>query len=101
MRWPWSGTGAALTFWMLKIQRSLDGVLIIVALSGRIDDESLSQLETLVQAEKGRIALDLKEVTLVGREAVRFLAQCEEAGATIQNCPAYVREWIFQYRRAR
>ena len=86
---------------MLKIQRSVDRDLIILALSGRIDDEGLSQLETLIQAEQGRITLDLKEITLVGREAVRFLAQCEEAGATIQNCPAYVREWISRQRHSR
>jgi hypothetical protein len=86
---------------MLKIQRSRDGDLIILALSGRIDDESLLQLETLIQAEQGRITLDLKEITLVGWEAVLFLAQCQEAGATIQNCPAYVREWISQNRRVR
>jgi hypothetical protein len=86
---------------MLKIQRSLDGDLITLALSGRIDDESLLQLETMIQAEERRLAIDLKEVTLVGREAVRFLAKCEGAGATIQNCPAYVREWISQERRTR
>ena len=85
---------------MLKIKQSSDGVSIVLALSGRIDDEGLSQLETLFQAEKGPTALDLREVTLVGREAIRFLAQCEGGGATIQNCPAYVCEWIFQYRRA-
>ena len=86
---------------MFKIQRSRDGDLTILALSGRIDDESLSQLETLIQAEQGRITLDLREITLVGREAVRFLAQCEQAGAAVQNCPAYVREWISQQRRSR
>ena len=85
---------------MLKIQRFRNGDLVILGLSGRIDDESLSQLRTLIQAEEGRITLDLKEITLVGREAVRFLAQCEQAGATIQNCPAYVREWISQQRHS-
>ena len=101
MRWAQSGTGAAFTFWVLKIQPSRDGDLTILALSGRIDDESLSQLETLIQAEQGRITFDLKEITIVGREAVRFLAQREQAGATIQNCPAYVREWISRQRRSR
>ena len=86
---------------MLKIQRFRNGDLVILGLSGRIDDESLSQLETLIQAEQGRITLDLKELTLAGQEAVRFLTRFEEAGTTIQNCPAYVHEWISQYRRVR
>lgn len=89
-----------ISLWMLKIQISRNEDSTIVALSGRIDDEGLSQLRTLVQAEQGLITLDLKEVTLVGREAIRFLAQCEQAGATIQNCSAYIREWIFQHRRS-
>jgi hypothetical protein len=86
---------------MLKIQLSRNGDLTIIALSGRIDDGSLPQLKTLIQEEQGRITLDLKEITLVGREAVRFLAECEQAGAAIQNCPAYIREWISQQRRSR
>jgi hypothetical protein len=36
----------------------------------------------------------LKEVKLVDRDAVRFLAHCETKGATLQNCPVYIREWM-------
>jgi hypothetical protein len=33
-------------------------------------------------------------VTLVDREAVRFLASVEAGGVRIVNCPKYVRTWI-------
>jgi hypothetical protein len=44
--------------------------------------------------------LDLKDVKLVDREAVRFLAQAEANGATLRNCRAFIREWIVQERNA-
>jgi hypothetical protein len=63
-------------------------------LSGRIETENLTQLEALVTTDLKRAVLDLKEMNLVSREVVRFLAKCEDNGVKIQNCPAYIREWI-------
>ena len=39
-------------------------------------------------------ALDLKDVTLVDRATVRFLARLERRGIRIVNFPDYVRSWI-------
>jgi hypothetical protein len=41
-----------------------------------------------------RIVLDLKDITLVDRDAVQFLAHAEMVGIEIVNCPEYVRRWI-------
>jgi len=38
--------------------------------------------------------VDLKEINLVDREAARFLARCEAGGVKLENCPAYIREWM-------
>ena len=86
---------------MLKITPTVQGDFAVLMLSGRLEDESLSQLERLIKAEHRPVALDLAEVTIAGRAGVRYLAQCEEAGIRIQNCPAYIREWISQERGAR
>ena len=86
---------------MLKIMRTVQEDFTVFFLIGRIETECTSQLESLIKAEKRRVALDLTEVTLVGRTGVRFLAQCAEAGIKIQNCPAYIREWISQERHNR
>ena len=42
--------------------------------------------------------LDLKEVTLLDRDSVRFLIRCESDGIQLVNCPLYVREWITRER---
>jgi hypothetical protein len=84
---------------MLRIQRSehSDGVRFM--LSGRIEGEYLAELRRLVEGEESRpLTLDLGEVKLVDRNAVRFLARCEAAGATLENCPGYIREWIARER---
>jgi len=86
---------------MLKITLTIQGDYAVFLLSGRIEDNNISDLESLIRAEKRRVALDLAEVTLAGRSGVRFLAQCEESGIRIQNCPAYIREWISRERRTR
>lgn len=80
---------------MLKIQKSVAGQVVVFALSGRIRAEHVAELEALFDAEEC-ITLDLKEVNLVDREAVRFLMRCEAAGVRIVNCPAYIREWILR-----
>jgi len=85
---------------MLRIQRSIQDGIVRLTLSGRIDAEHLSDLRRLIEGEdpQGRLTLDLEEVKLVDQDAVRFLARCEAAGATLEGCAAYVREWITRER---
>lgn len=80
---------------MLKIQRTANAE-VVFRLSGRMDAEDVAELKTLFESEeKGRgIVLDLKDLTLVDRDAVRFLARCEADSFKFKNCPAYIREWI-------
>jgi hypothetical protein len=80
---------------MLRIQRSFnDGV--VLSLSGRIETEDIAELQRLLSLEAvdQEIALDLREVTLVERDAVIFLERCEEKRIKLENCPAYIRKWI-------
>ena len=69
-------------------------------LIGRINAKEVVELQTLFDAvEKGKaIVVDLNEVQLVDPDGIRFLAGCEENGAQLKNCPAYVREWIDKER---
>lgn len=86
---------------MLKIQRSSNGQ-VTYALSGQIEEEDIAELEAVIRSEaKGRrIVLDLKNLTLVGRDAIAFLDRCEVNGITLKNCPAYIHEWIKGEREA-
>jgi anti-anti-sigma regulatory factor len=81
---------------MLKIQRAADGQRVVFNLSGRIESEQVAELQRLfaVEADGVSLVLDLQEVELVDREAVRFLARCEAEGITLVHCPAYIRAWI-------
>jgi hypothetical protein len=85
---------------MLKVQRSANGH-VVFTLSGRMDAETIVELETLVKSEADgrRRVLDLKDVTLVDQDAVTFLDRCEVEGITLTHCPAYIREWITRQRR--
>ena len=80
---------------MLKIQRSSNGQ-VVFTLIGRMKAEHVAELKALFKSEAGtrQIVLDLKDLTLVDRDAVRFLESCEADGIKIKNCPAYVREWM-------
>ena len=84
---------------MLRIQRSENGE-VVFTLSGRMDAENVVELKTLFGSEaKGRrIVLDLKDLTLVDRDAVSFLERCEADRVMLKNCPAYIREWITKER---
>jgi len=81
---------------MLRIRRSEDAGFTVFALSGRIDEAGVLELQRLLNAEATplTIAVDLGEVRLVDREAVRFLAVAKGHGVELRNCPAYIREWI-------
>ena len=79
---------------MLKITRSLNGEAVF-RLSGRMDAENLGDLEALLNAESGdEIILDLKDLTLVDPDVVRFLRDCETGSIELRICPAYIREWL-------
>jgi hypothetical protein len=80
---------------MLRIQRSAKD-RVVFSLSGRIEIEDVAELQRLFRLEAvgQAIALDLQDVTLVDREAVSFLACCEMERIALDNCPAYIREWI-------
>ena len=80
---------------MLRIQRTADGD-VVFTVSGRLDTGNISELSALLAAEPGgRIrVLDLKDVVLVDRDAVRFLRTRQRVGVALRNCPAYIQEWI-------
>lgn len=62
-------------------------------LIGRIRAEHLAELRRQMAASAPSV-LELREVTLVDAEVVRFLGVCESDGIHLQHCSAYIREWI-------
>jgi len=84
---------------MLRIQRSANG-RVVLRLSGRIEAEDVKELRELLALETAgqQLVLDLRDVTLVSQDAVTFLDSCEVDSIKLENCPAYIREWIEQAR---
>jgi anti-anti-sigma regulatory factor len=80
---------------VLKIQRSANGK-VVFTLSGRIEYQDVAELQRILAVEKAnrQLVLDLKNVTIVDRDAVKFLSRCEAKGIQLENCPAYIREWM-------
>jgi hypothetical protein len=81
---------------MLKILRSTKNESVIFTLIGRIEGENLAELKRVIglEASDRNLVLDLKDATSVDQSAIRFLARCETDSAMLENCPAYIREWI-------
>jgi hypothetical protein len=70
---------------------------LVLTISGQIATEDLEVVRTALD-ERRVVAIELSELELVNREAVRLLAQAEAEGIAIKSCPAYIREWITKER---
>ena len=84
---------------MLKVERSANG-RVVFTLIGRMSQEDIAELEGMFRSELDvrNLILDLKDLTIVDRDAVRFLERCETENIKLKNCPAYIREWITRER---
>lgn len=87
---------------MLKILRSGENGSVVFSLCGRIEESDLLDLQGVIDTEPkaADLTLDLQEVRLVHREALRFFVVCEAKGIKLTNCPAYIREWFGDRREA-
>ncbi len=84
---------------MLRTRRTGNG-RVLFTLSGRIETEDIKQLQQLLAVETSgqQLILDLRDVTLVNQDAVKFLGRCEADGIKLENCPLHVRRWIDQVK---
>lgn len=70
---------------------------VVLRISGRIAAEDMDVVRAAI--EEGRVvAIELAELGLVDREAVRLLALSEASGVELRDCPAYIREWVTRER---
>ena len=76
---------------------------VILQISGRIDGPDIEILRELMESEtpsKSTVALDLRNVTLISRDAIKLLSTVEEKGTELRNCPAYIREWVSREKQS-
>ena len=79
-----------------RIETAARGELTVFVLSGRIEKQAIAELNRLfeLQATYRGIVIDLKDVSVVDRDALHFFTACEADGLTLENCAAYIREWM-------
>jgi anti-anti-sigma regulatory factor len=79
-----------------RIETEIRGRFTVFVLSGRIETPAIAELRSLfkLQTDGLHIVLDLKDVSLIDREVLRFLVSCEADGVRLENCAPYIREWI-------
>ena len=73
-----------------------------VQLCGQFTGEYVPELEKTMYAENadvGKLALDLSNVTFVDRDAMMFLCGARSRNVSIENIPSYVMRWIEQEGR--
>ena len=77
----------------MKIEKDLLSGVFTVRMIGRFQSAHVEELKKQVQAGP-RLVLDLKQVTIVDVDVVRFLVTSEADGVRIVHCPRYIREWM-------
>jgi hypothetical protein len=78
----------------LKIEKDSRRGKTTIRLSGHFQSEHIDELKKQIGANGPSFVLDLKEVTLVDVDVVRFLRICEAGGMKIAHCSQYIREWM-------
>src|SRR5258708_28552853 len=89
-----AGQNITTTTMTLRIERSARQRFTVFTLSGRMEAEQVAELKKLFDSDCRNIILDLLDLRLADRDAVRFLRGCEADGMKLENCPAYVRDWM-------
>lgn len=83
----------------LKIEVKSDRGTATIRLIGHFHWEHIGELTRQVRGNGPLVVLDLREITVVDVEVVRFLEACRAAGVPIVNSPQYIREWMDRERQ--
>jgi predicted metal-binding protein len=78
----------------LRIERSARQGFTVFTLSGRRKTEQVAELKERFDTDYRSIILELQEMRLADRDAVKFLRSCERDGMKFENCPAHIPEWM-------
>ena len=78
------------------IETAARGSFTVFILISQIEKEAIAELRRVFecQTDYRDIILDLKDVSVIDRDVMHFFVRCEADGVNLENCPAYVREWM-------
>jgi hypothetical protein len=84
--------------WGLKIEKDSQGGKTTIRLIGHFQSEHVGELKKQLDHGGPLFIFDLKEVTVVDVEVVRFLVESKADGAKIVHCSQYIRKWMARER---
>jgi hypothetical protein len=84
----------------LRIEKDSHRGKTTIRLIGRFQSEHIEELKKQIEEYGPPSVWDMKEVTLVDVDVVRFLGFCEAGGMKIVHCSQYIREWMSRERPA-
>jgi ABC-type transporter Mla MlaB component len=87
------------TQYQIKTQRHPVEEAVTLLLNGKFSEHALPDLDQSISQARGccrKIYIDLSEVTLVDRKAVRYFSTQAGKDVKLVNCPIYLRRWITQ-----
>jgi hypothetical protein len=82
-----------------RIDRLSTNYGLVLYISGQLATEDLEVVRTALDPRRV-VAVELADVEVVSRDAVKLLAQAEAEGIELRSCPAYIREWITNERES-
>ena len=79
-----------------RIETVARGRLSVFILSGHIETQAMAELKRLFELHTDcrDIVVDLRDVSMVDREVMRFFMRCEADGVRLESCTPYIREWM-------
>ena len=81
----------------MRIEKDSQGGRTTIRLIGHFQSEHIEELQKQLLRQNGpRFVLDLRELTFVDLDVIRFLGSCEAGGTEVINCAPYIREWMNQ-----
>ena len=83
----------------MRIEKDSQGGITTIRLIGHFQSEHLGELKKQLQHDGPLFILDLKEVTVVDVDVVRFLVEVKADGVKIVHCSQYIRKWMARERR--
>lgn len=78
----------------MKIEKRVEANKTIVRLIGDFRSDHLAELRNQVEHDHAETILDLKEITTVDVDVVRFFAECVADGKKLEHCPRYIQKWL-------
>ena len=78
----------------LRIERRRSGDTLIVQLIGEFDVEHLDEVKAQFNDALCPVVVDIRELTLISVEGIRFLNACHDRGMPIINASGYITEWM-------